>query len=143
MALSRVLSLLLPCALAACLVVDDDDDKNDTGELDSGPGDSSGGTDSEAACAEVTAGTDWAWSGQCPQMRTPCDIEVDGCSLTIDYEADGGMTMGMPYSATVEGDTITFADDNSVEGCTGTVLDADEIEGSCKGGCTYTLKRGR
>ena len=74
-------------------------------------------------------------------MRTPCDIVVDGCSFTIDYEADGGMTMGMPTGGTIEGDTVTFTEDNGVTGCTETIIDADTVEGTCDGGCTYTLSR--
>jgi hypothetical protein len=98
-------------------------------------------TDTEPACATLNSGDDWAWTGECPQMRTPCDIVVTGCSLTIDYAADGGMTMGMPYAATIDGDTITFEDGDSVPGCVGTVVSADEVTGSCEDGCTFTLKR--
>ncbi len=74
-------------------------------------------------------------------MRTPCDIVAEGCGLTIDYDADGGMTMGMPYSATIDGDTVTFADDGTVAGCVGAVTSADTIEGACGDGCTFTLRR--
>lgn len=74
-------------------------------------------------------------------MRTPCDIVVTECSLTIDYSADGGMTMGMPYAGTIEGDTITFEDGDGVNGCVGTIEDADTVSGTCDGGCTFTLRR--
>ncbi len=94
-----------------------------------------------AACSEVTSGDDWAWNGACPKMRTPCDIVVTECSFEIDYEADGGMTMGMPYAATVAADVVTFADGDTVTGCVGTVLSSDRIEGTCDGGCAFTLSR--
>lgn len=104
--------------------------------------DTSSDTSSDtASCSELSSGTDWAWTGECPQMPTPCDIVVTGCSLTIDYAADGGMTMGMPYAGTIEGDTVTFADDNGVTGCVGTILDADHVEGTCGDGCTFELAR--
>jgi hypothetical protein len=93
-------------------------------------------------CAALTSGADWAWNGACPQMPTPCDIVVSGCELTIDYAADGGMTMGMPYTATIAGDTVTFADGDTVQGCVGTIEDPDTVSGACDGGCTFTLRRG-
>jgi hypothetical protein len=74
-------------------------------------------------------------------MRTPCDLVVTECSLAIDYAADGGMTMGMPYAGTVTGSTITFDDGDEVTGCVGTIEDADSVSGSCSGGCTFTLRR--
>lgn len=94
-------------------------------------------------CVTVNSGTEWSWYGECPQMPTPCDIVVTECAMAIDYEADGGMTMGMPFAATISGSTITFEDGSSVPGCTGTVMDADHIEGSCEGGCTFELRQGR
>lgn len=103
--------------------------------------DSASNTDTEQSCAALNSGDDWSWNGECPRMRTPCDIVVTGCSLTIDYDADGGMTMGMPYEATIEGDTISFADGDSVPGCVGTVESADKVSGTCDGGCTFTLRR--
>ncbi len=102
--------------------------------------DTSGGDTNTAACSTVNSGDNWAWNGECPQMKTPCDLVVTGCEIAIDYTADGGMTMDMPKNGTVAGDTVTF-DDNGVSGCVGTVLSADEIEGTCDGGCTFTLKR--
>ena len=51
------------------------------------------------------------------------------------------MTMVMPYSATVVGDTVTFADDNGVDGWVGTVEDSSRITGAYGDGCTYTLRR--
>ena len=110
----------------------DTSDTNDTNDTN----DTGNGT-----CEPVTSGTDWAWKGGCPRMRTPCDIVVTECSLAIDYEADGGMDMDMPHAATVVGSTVTFADDNSVTGCVGTVQNADSIEGTCDGGCDFTLTR--
>lgn len=103
----------------------------------------SGTTDSPTApaCATVSSGTEWAWYGECPQMTTPCDLVVDGCSITIDYEADGGMTMQMPGSGIIEGDTITFGNERSVTGCVGTVESPDSISGSCDSGCTFTLRQ--
>jgi hypothetical protein len=100
----------------------------------------SGTDDTGPACTPLNSADDWAWHGECPQMTTPCAIEVDGCALTIDY-GDGGMTMGMPYAATVSGDTVTFDDGDSVTGCTGTITDTDKVEGTCDGGCTFTLRR--
>lgn len=106
---------------------------------DSGPADTA---DTDAApCATLASGDDWAWQGECPQMRTPCDIVVTECALAIDYAADGGMTMGMPYAGTIDGTTITFEDGDSVTGCVGTIEDADTVSGTCDGGCTFTLKR--
>ncbi len=115
---------------------DDSGTTGDTGNTDTGKTDT--GT---LACASLSTGDDWAWNGQCPQMRTPCDIVADGCAFTIDYAADGGMTMGMPTGGTIAGDTVTFSEDNGVTGCTGTVIDADTVEGTCDGGCTFTLSR--
>lgn len=130
-----MLSLIL---LYACIGGTKSDDSAPTSDdSDSGGADS----DTGPACAALNSGDDWAWSGACPQMRTPCDIVVDGCSLAIDYSADGGMTMGMPYEATVSGDTITFADGDSVTGCEGTIEDADTVSGTCDGGCAFTLRR--
>jgi hypothetical protein len=51
------------------------------------------------------------------------------------------MTMGMPYAGTIDGDTVTFGDGDTVTGCVGTVETADKISGSCDGGCTYELRR--
>jgi len=122
--------LLLGC------VGGDDTKTDDTAPVD----DTSGETDTPA-CAEVASGDDWAWTGECPQMRTPCDIVVTECELVIDYDADGGMTMGMPHGGAAAGDTVTFTDDSTVTGCVGTILSADEIEGTCDDGCTFTLRR--
>lgn len=102
---------------------------------------SSAGTptgDTAPACAIVTSGDDWAWSGQCPGMQTPCTVEVDGCDLTVDY--GGGMDMGMPTRGTIEGDEVTFHG-GAVRGCVGTVLTRRRIEGTCDGGCTFALER--
>jgi hypothetical protein len=99
--------------------------------------------DSTPLCESMSSGTDWAWNGECPQMRTPCDIVVTGCSFSIDYEADGGMTMGMPKSGTIADTTVTFGEEGAVKGCTGTLIDADHIEGSCSDGCTFELTNGR
>lgn len=124
--------MLLFLSLLACAGVDDSDvTVAAPEEVDSDSG----------QCAMVNSGTNWAWDGACPQMVTPCDMVVDGCSLAIDYDADGGMTMGMPYSGSVSGTTVTFADDDDVKGCVGTVVDADTIEGTCGNGCTFTLER--
>lgn len=118
--------------------------KGETGTLHTGEtgettetGDTGG---NEPACATVNPGDNWAWNGECPQMRTPVVIAVSDCTLTLDYDAVGGMTMGMPYSATVSGDQMTFDDGDSVSGCVGTVESADEITGTCDG-CDYTLKQ--
>ena len=101
-----------------------DDSSSNTGDDSADTTDDSGGADDSAGetgptCDAMSSGDDWYWNGECPQMRTPCDIVVDGCSLTIDYNADGGMTMGMPYEATIEGSTVTFADGDSMTGCVG------------------------
>ena len=72
-------------------------------------------------------------------MATACEIIVDECSLTITYSS--GMTMGMPYSGTIEDDTITFDDGDSVTGCVGILEDEDNISGTCDGGCEFTLVR--
>jgi len=114
---------------------------DDSGATDDSTAADDSADDTAPTCDPMTSGDDWAWLGECPQMRTPCDIVVDGCSLTIDYSADGGMTMGMPYSATIEGSTVTFSDDNSVSGCVGTLESADKVTGTCSNGCTFTLRR--
>jgi len=126
------MSLLL--LLLACSGTKTDDTATTDTSVDSGG-------DTAPACSVVNPGDDWAWDGECPQMTTPVAITVDGCSLTLDYESVGGMTMGMPYSGTVDGDTVTFGDDDDVTGCVGTVTDADHISGCCAGGCTFTLER--
>lgn len=125
-----LLSIFLACG--------DSDDDGDGGADDSG-GQADGGAAPQ--CVDITAGDDWAWTGECPQMYTPCDIVVKECSFTIDYEADGGMTMGMPFGGVIDGDVVTFNDDSGLSGCVGTVIDADTIEGSCGIGCTFTLSR--
>ena len=116
----------------------------DAAEKGTDPADDTAGPVDSAeppACATLNSGDNWAWQGECPQMYTPCDIVVTDCTLAIDYAADGGMTMGMPYSGTITDSTITFADGDSVLGCTGTIEDADSVSGSCADGCTFTLRR--
>lgn len=132
-------TLLLACAGGAKSDDSSGTPTDDTAATDDSAQDSV--PDSTPACDAMNSGDDWAWQGECPQMRTPCDIVVDGCSLTIDYAADGGMTMGMPYAGTIDGSTITFEDGDSVPGCVGTLEDADTVSGSCSDGCTFTLKR--
>lgn len=139
--------------LAVFLLACSGDAPNDTANADDSAADADTDTDTDAdtdsdgdsdtgpECATVEPGDDWAWSGQCSQMGTPVVITVDGCELTLDYSSVGGMTMGMPFSATVEGDIVTFADDNGVDGCVGTVERADKITGTCEDGCTFSLKR--
>jgi hypothetical protein len=104
--------------------------------------DSDADADSEADtdtghCIALEAGSDWAWSGDCPGMRTPCELAQAGCAVELSYD---GMTMGMPYSGTVAGDQVSFADDNSVHGCAGTAVSPSEISGTCDG-CTFLLSR--
>ena len=122
---------------------EDEDEDEDDGEAAAADdtGGSSTDTGTEANCATMSSGDDWKWNGECPQMRTPCDIVVTGCTFVIDYAADGGMTMGMPYAGSIDGSSIQFEDGDSVTGCTGTLEDADTISGSCDGGCTFTLER--
>lgn len=84
----------------------------------------------------------WAFNGQCPQMRTPCEltaVDESACSFSIAYAS--GMTMGMPYAMTVTGADVSFGDGDSVTGCVGTVVDGDTITGTCDGGCAFTLDR--
>ena len=119
-------------------------DKDDTeGADDSGSQDTSAedtnAEDSGSTCDPMNSGEDWGFRGQCPGMQTPCEILVDACSLTITYSS--GMTMGMPYAGTIEGDAITFEDGDSVTGCVGTLEDADNVSGTCDGGCEFTLRR--
>ena len=124
--------MLLVLTLLACPATDDSAKTTDTAaDTDTG---------TAGVCSELSSATDWYWNGECPQMITPCDIVVDGCTLTIDYEADGGMTMGMPYEATIEGGTITFADGDGPTGCVGTIVSPDEVTGTCDG-CEFTLQR--
>lgn len=139
-----MLTLLLLLACTGDTKTDDTSDNGGDDSADTSGGDDTAndsGGDTAPECATLNSGDDWSWNGDCPQMRTPCDIVVDGCSLTIDYAADGGMTMGMPYEGTIEGDTITFADGDSVTGCVGTIEDADTVSGTCDGGCDFTLRR--
>lgn len=91
----------------------------------------------EAPCTVLASG-DWAFKGECPQMRTPLVMTVTDCSFTLDYTGTG-MTMGMPYAGTIDGTTVTFEDGDTVTGCTGTAEAADEITGTCDGGCTFSL----
>jgi hypothetical protein len=126
-----LLALLLACTGAT---------PNDTADT-TDTSDTTGGDTDNAACDTLNSGTNWVFNGECPQMRTPCDMVVDSCALTIDYTADGGMTMGMPYAGTIAGNTITFEDGDSITGCVGTIEDADTVSGSCDGGCTFTLSR--
>ena len=135
----RLLTAAALVCLSACGTSAPTDSSPDTADVADTA--DSGGGDTAPACVTVTPGEDWGWRGECPGMGTPVAILVDGCHLTLDYDAVGGMTMGMPRSGDLVGDAVTFADDNSVKGCTGTVLDADSIEGTCGDGCTYTLKR--
>ena len=136
--------LLAVFALLACSCATSADsgaDLGDTGaaaDTDTGP---DADSDTELTCDTLNSGTNWGWSGDCPRMRTPCDIVVTECSFTIDYEADGGMTMGMPYAGTIAGDEVVFEDGDTVSGCTGMLLAADTIEGSCDDGCTFSLMR--
>lgn len=134
-----VLSVLGVFTLACAGKEADDSPADDSPADDSAADDSS--VDSHPGCDAVSSADDWYWQGQCPQMVTPCDLVVSGCTLSIDYAADGGMTMGMPYSGTIDGATVTFADDNTVDGCVGTVMSPDRIEGSCGSGCTFALRR--
>lgn len=142
--LRTLLPLAALAALTGCPVEKDDtsgDDTNETGETGE-TGDTNETGDTAGTCDAVNSGTDWAWEGACPQMYTPCDIVVTECSLAIDYEADGGMTMGMPFAGTISGNTITFEDGDLVTGCVGTIEDADHISGTCDGPCEFTLTRG-
>lgn len=98
-------------------------------------------SESEApGCDAMTAGEDWTWEGECPQMLTPCEIQVEGCSIIIGYKS--GMTMDMPRGGEIVGNTITFTD-SGIAGCVGTLEDANNVSGTCDGGCTFTLYRPR
>jgi hypothetical protein len=126
--------LLLPfLLLAACTGTKVADDTSGSGDTDTDTD-----TDTAPACSVLDSGDDWAFNGECPQMRTPCEITVTDCSLEIGYSS--GMSMDMPTAGTIEGDTITF-DDNGVSGCVGTIESADSVTGTCDGGCTFTLRR--
>ena len=117
---------------------DTDSDSDADADADS-DSDSDADTDTGAAgCDPVSSGTDWAWTGECPGMDTPCEIVVSGCEMSIDYSS--GMSMGMPIAGLVAGSEVTFTG-GTVPGCVGTVIDPDTIEGSCGDGCTYTLSR--
>lgn len=142
--------ILLPLLLLGCATKSEDSSGGDSADTDTdtdadadadADSDTDTDTDTDVTCDPMSSGTDWSWNGDCPQMPTPCDIVVGVCSFTIDYDADGGMTMGMPFSGTIAGDVVDFENDNSVRGCTGTLLDADHIEGTCRDGCTFTLER--
>lgn len=130
--MTLILSLLLACGL-------EEDDGDESAGLEDSQADDSGADDTAPACATVNSGDNWAWNGACPQMRTPCEIEVSGCEMAIAYSS--GMTMGMPYAGAIEGDTITFEDGDYVDGCVGTVVAADEITGTCADGCEFTLRQ--
>ncbi len=90
----------------------------------------------EPPCVALNPG-DWVFKGECPQMRTPLVMTVDACEITLDYSGTG-MTMGMPFAGTVDGDQITFDDGDGVTGCVGTVEAADSVTGTCDG-CTFSL----
>jgi hypothetical protein len=136
------LSLLLACAVADDTGKPADADADTDADTDAdADADTDADSDTDLACSPMTSGDDWAWDGECPQMVTPCDIVVTDCAIAIDYEDDGGMTMGMPYSGTIAGTTVTFADDNTVRGCEGVLEDPDTISGTCRDGCTFTLSR--
>lgn len=92
------------------------------------------------ACAALNAGDEWAFRGECSQMRTPVALAYEGCAITLDYSATG-MSMGMPYEGVVVDQAVTFGDGDSVTGCAGVIEDADTISGQCDGGCTFTLVR--
>jgi hypothetical protein len=131
------LALLLACS-------DKGDDSNAESDADTdADADTDTDTDTGPVCTKLSSATDWTWDGTCPGMLTPCDIVVKDCALTIDYAADGGMTMGMPFSGTIDGKTITFADDNALVGCVGTIKDPDHVEGTCTNGsgCAFLLYR--
>lgn len=117
---------------------DSDSDSDSDADADS---DADSDSDADADCgdfSEMNPGDDWAWTGECPQMRTPCEISVDECHITIAYSS--GMTMGMPFGGRIDADTITF-DDDGVNGCVGTLSSADKATGTCEDGCTFTLRR--
>jgi hypothetical protein len=117
---------------------DSDTDTDTDADTDSDT-DTDADTDTAAGgCSTVSSGEDWAWDGDCPGMYTPCEIVVSDCSFTITYSS--GMSMGMPTGGTIAEDVVTFSG-GSVAGCTGNVMDADTIEGTCQGGCSYTLSR--
>lgn len=118
-----------------------DSGRADTGDTVGDSGDSGDPVDTgpleEPVCG-VRPAEDWWWWGECPEMGTPTGIRMTDCAMTLAY---GPMDMGMPYSATVEGDRVTFADGENRTGCVGFVVSADEIDGYCDGRCTFELKR--
>lgn len=84
----------------------------------------------------------WAFDGECPRMKTPCELTVaDEASCRFDIAYSSGMTMGMPYEMTISGMSVSFGDGDQLTGCTGTVIKGDLIEGSCDGGCSFELYR--
>lgn len=118
---------------------DADTDADADSDSETTPTADTGTTATPPSCDAVNPGTDWAWNGACPQMLTACEIEVTDCELTIAYSS--GMSMGMPTGAVVSASEVTFNAAGSVDGCVGTVIDADSIEGTCAGGCAFTLSR--
>ena len=132
--------MMIPLLLLAIGCGDKDDGTDDTQDTqDTLDTQDTSVEDSGATCDPMNSGEDWDFRGQCPGMQTPCEILVDGCSLTITYSS--GMTMGMPYAGTIEGSTIHFEDGDSVLGCVGTLEDEDNVTGTCEGGCEFTLRR--
>lgn len=100
------------------------------------------GTEELPVVCGVTVAEDWAFFGECPRMRTPCEIWVaDEATCAFEVTYSSGMTMGMPYSFTVDGDTLTFGDDDEIFGCVATLQGPDYASGSCEDGCTFTLER--
>lgn len=95
--------------------------------------------DTDLPCDVLRSGDDWAFTGECPQMMTPCEVEFDACKLHITYSS--GMTMGMPFKATIEGDVVTFKDGDVVTGCVGTIESKNLVTGTCDGECSFTLER--
>lgn len=145
-----LLLLLVACGGGDPKDTGGDDTAADTGSADTDTGESADtadtaedtGTEELPVVCGVTVAEDWAFYGECPRMRTPCEIWVaDEATCAFDVTYSSGMTMDMPYSFTVAGDTVTFGDDNGITGCVGTLQGPDYVSGTCADGCTFTLER--
>lgn len=141
---------MLLALLAACGTdpVDSADPSDTAGTGDTGDTEDSGDTEDTDDSIEyvdlcgIHYSERWAFNGECPQMRTPCELTVtDEAACTFDIAYASGMTMGMPFDMTITGVDVGFGDGDSVTGCTGTVVDGDTITGTCDGGCSFTLDR--
>ncbi len=85
-----LIALLIACGTATKAV--------DSAAADTSTTDTSTNGDTGPACSVLNSGTDWAWVGECPQMRTPMDLVVtrlaSGLPVGGDLEYADEVTLG-------------------------------------------------